>query len=533
MNPISFGVSSTLQADFDLLRETPNLLGDAKYTQKTIDKLAQYIVCRNYGKLCLELCYLCWPIVKYGRQGQALLDFFWLQEVISPKGFRASIEGMIEQHFSTLSSEERLSAKPSIKLDEVGLKITPQQQSFTVSATRIAVLSAFLEWLSSYFSGFIEELELNLNTDSEAQVKKVASLLQQRIYALLKEHLPSANVQQKFRFIHEWKRSNSADVRFNDKQVLQFWQAAFQQEGYVKYQSALLDVLDYDLACELNQNKLKVERANNIDEAFFDFQGGELEPQMGASLFELYTDCIDGIADMSRLTQQPKLISKQQYQDVALLLEQQESIHRLSLSLLRATVFSPWQAKIIQRSRQKDIHSTNSNVTDLRQPALDYDAYALVLDKWIKNACAAMLSCVGILYEKKDARCLGALLITLSHMLDEQSKRTLDNVVRSAKIRDLTFSGVSAALLQNPLLNKHMQLAMQHLKANNRDGFRKGSEYADADIYSSAINNLHQCMSTIGKFKKATASVRNEENYRSDLFIFFSEFEKRHGGING
>ncbi|MEQ3653895.1 MAG: hypothetical protein ABNH33_11265, partial [Glaciecola sp.] len=102
MNPISFGVSSTLQADFDLLRETPNLLGDAKYTQKTIDKLAQYIVCRNYGKLCLELCYLCWPIVKYGRQGQALLDFFWLQEVISPKGFRASIEGMIEQHFSTL-----------------------------------------------------------------------------------------------------------------------------------------------------------------------------------------------------------------------------------------------------------------------------------------------------------------------------------------------------------------------------------------------------------------------------------------------
>ena len=533
MNPISFGVSTTLQADFELLRETPTLLGEPKYTQKTIDKLAQYIVCRNYGKLCLELCYLCWPIVKYGQKGQALLDFFWLRESTAPKAFRASIEALLDEHFSFLSEEERLNTSPKVKLDELGLIITHQQQSFTVSATRVAVLSAFLEWLTSHFSGFLDELENNLNLESEAQLKKVASLLQQRIYGVLKDHLPSANVQQKFRYINDWANAFLPDRHFGDEQVLQFWQAAFKQEGYVKYQSAVLDIIDYRFACELCENKLSVEAANSIDDRLFEYQSGELPNQVSASVYEAYSEYIDEMPTMSVLTQNPKLISKQQYQTVALLLEQQENIQCLPLSLLRTCVFSPWQAQIIQRSRTKGEKSTKNSQANLAQPAIDYSEYSLDLDKWIKSACAAMLSCVGVLYEKKDPRCLAGLQVTLSHLLNEHEYASFVSAMRSLVPDNGLFSDVSAALLQSPQLQKYVNLAMKQLSANNREGFRGSSEYLERDIYSDSVERLHQCISTIRKFQKATVSVRDQANYCSDLFIFSSEFEKRHGGING
>ena len=533
MNPISFGVSTTLQADFELLRETPTLLGEPKYTQKTIDKLAQYIVCRNYGKLCLELCYLCWPIVKYGQKGQALLDFFWLRESTSPKAFRASIEALLDDHFSFLNEKERLNTSPKIKLNELGLIITSQQQSFTVSATRVAVLSAFLEWLTSHFSGFLDELENNLNLESAAQVKKVASLLQQRIYGVLKEHLPSANVQQKFRYINDWASSCLPDRHIGDEQVLQFWQAAFQQEGYVKYQSAVLDIIDYSFACDLCEHKLSVEAANSIDDILFEYQSGELPNQVALSVYEAYSEYVDDMSTISVLTQNPKLISKQQYQTVALLLEQQESIKRLPLSLLRTSVFSPWQAQIIQRSRSKEEKSSKRSQVNLAQPAMDYSEYSLGLDKWIKSACAAMLSCVGVLYEKKDPRCLAGLQVTLSHLLNKQEYASFVSALRSVVPEGDLFSDVSAALLQLPQLQKYVNLAMKQLNANNREGFRKSSEYLECDIYSDAIERLHNCISTIQKFQKATASVRDQGNFCSDLFIFSSEFEKRHGGING
>jgi hypothetical protein len=115
-------------------------------------------------------------------------------------------------------------------------------------------------------------------------------------------------------------------------------------------------------------------------------------------------------------------------------------------------------------------------------------------------------------------------------MLDEQLKVSLFEALSNIELKDIGFSGVSAAMLKNPLLKRHMQLALKHLKANNRDGFRKGSVYAEADIYSHAIDELHLCVSRIEKFKKATQQMRNKENYCSDLFIFHSEFEKRHGG---
>lgn len=533
MNPISFGVSSTLQADFELLRETPNLHGEAKYSKNTIDKLAQYIVCRNYGRLCLELCYLCWPIVKYGQQGQALLDFFWLQEQITPKAFRSSISKLIKYQKYSLTKYEELNQSPVITLDDIGLKISHQQQAFTISATRIALISAFLEWLCSHFSGFIDELENNLNVENDTQVKKLASLIQQRIYALLKEHLPSANVQQKFRFIHDWSTTHKGYSRFNDEQVLQFWQAAFEQEGYVKYQGALLDIIDYEHACELNENKAKVAQANNIDDALFEYHESELNNQVATSLFELFTECIDELPDFSCLSQKPKLISKQQLQDVSLLLENQDSIQRLPLSLLRSCVFSPWQAQIIQLTRNKQGFGSNEVNNGFKQPTRNYEDYNLVLDKWIENACSAMLSCVGVLYEMKDPRCLATLQIALSKALDEHKYASFLTALRKADIDISTFSDVSAVLLSSPLLKQYMQLALKQLKANNREGFRKGSVYADSDIYYEAIASLHLCVETLLKFKKATVTMLSAENYRSDLFIFTSEFKKRHGGIDG
>lgn len=89
---IEYGVSATLQAEFEMLRDTLSMrqyqekqanktetFQQYKYATKTIDKLAQYLLCRNYGKACLELAYLCWPIVRHQEHSKGLLHFFGLR----------------------------------------------------------------------------------------------------------------------------------------------------------------------------------------------------------------------------------------------------------------------------------------------------------------------------------------------------------------------------------------------------------------------------------------------------------------------
>jgi hypothetical protein len=134
---IDYGVSASLQAEFEMLRETQSigLQEDCaskqynsikKYSAKTIDKLAQYILCRNYGKACLELAYLCWPIVRHQEYSKGLLDFFWIDETISPRKFRERMQELAQAELSA----------PVVSINEIGLVLSTGPQSFVISATR-------------------------------------------------------------------------------------------------------------------------------------------------------------------------------------------------------------------------------------------------------------------------------------------------------------------------------------------------------------------------------------------------------------
>jgi hypothetical protein len=80
-----------------------------------------------------------------------LLSFFWLQDTLSSSGFRYHIQAIIND----ASVGEGNSSKWA--LNEIGLAVEGNKTSFTVSTSRVPLLSAFLEWLLSHFSDLLDE----------------------------------------------------------------------------------------------------------------------------------------------------------------------------------------------------------------------------------------------------------------------------------------------------------------------------------------------------------------------------------------
>lgn len=132
----------------------------------------------------------------------------------------------------------------------MGMVIRSAKQTFTISASRVMLLSALLELLVSNIQGTLEDIESHLSTSDEKCVGTLASYLQKRLYEFLKAHLPTANLQQKYRYIYQWVSENCDAEKLNDDAVLKFWTSSINEEGYVKFESALVDIIDYQFAHE-------------------------------------------------------------------------------------------------------------------------------------------------------------------------------------------------------------------------------------------------------------------------------------------
>ena len=165
-----YGVSAELIAAFDGLRETPGISGP-KYRQKDIDNLSQMILCRNYGKATLELSYLLQAILMCKRSGDSTarglgnsttqeiwLNFFWLEESITPKRFRAAFDVIPEP------------VQAYLQLNEQGLTIRLPTCEFTLSPTRIATLASFLEFLVYVDPSVLQQDTLFEQTDGFDQI---------------------------------------------------------------------------------------------------------------------------------------------------------------------------------------------------------------------------------------------------------------------------------------------------------------------------------------------------------------------------
>lgn len=538
---IEYGVSQSLRAEFDMLRETSSIHSykyqqtdnvnkgnidwqNKKYSAKTIDKLAQYVVCRNYGKACLELAYLCWPIVRHQEYSNGLLHFFWIEEALSPNRFK--------QAMGTLAGADI--TFPSVSINSNGLQVGVDKHSFTVSTSRVALLSALLELLVSNIEGILDCIEAHLSSSDSACVGKLASELQKKLYNFLKDHLPTANLQHKYRYIHHWVSSNTSPENLNDEQVLAFWKSAIHEEGYVKFQNAVSDMIDFRFAHE----QVSVQRELRYDISLDDMSASEAG-QLHQSVFELTKE---EVGSTSWLMEVPKFVSKKEYQQVAFLFEYMAGVKQFPLSIMRAEVFGQWQNVFIQQSR-------NNNASELIAPSISYTDYLASLQEWRNQAVNTILCCSAVLLENKDVRCLTLLSLALGLMHDQEKsqsfKALVQRLMQSKTQSEPTISDLNRWLLQSQTLNQFFSLAKKALAKNNKMGFKSADistlQSDELAIYERGGEQLNICVDVIVEYCEGVATkVQSMEDetqnlgsfFRSDLFIFKDEFEKRHGDIN-
>lgn len=551
---IEYGVSQSLIAEFEMLRETVSINSHGshdvnehqeyntyKYASKTIDKLAQYLVCRNYGKACLELAYLCWPVVRYQEHTKGLLNFFWIEENITPKKFENAVGMLTKQLGGTMSNtsnENQPSNSSTIAWQENALVISAGPTCFKINAHRVALLCAFLELLVSNIQGILIEIENKLSTSDERCVPQLASYLQKRVYAFLKLHLPVASLQNKYRYIHEWVSQKETPGKLDDQDVLSFWKFALGEEGFVKYQNTVIDMLDYQSALEQLLVQRELSFGNSLDDMSIEQSNMLLETVFASA--EEEGDSFTWLMDT------PKFLTKKEYYAVSMPLELHKNISQFPLSILRADVFGKWQNTMIQQTRSK------TSIAML-EPELNYTAHLAMLKDWKLQSANTVLCCAAVLLKGEDPRCISLLSLAVGLVFDEAKANAFKNSLRELMPNHLpnqlhalpTFADIRRWLLQSPSLNQFFALASKALAKNNRAGFKNIQNLASNDIYSLGGEQLNHCVNIISRFRQAVllASMQHAGNksrsaediesiFQADLFIFKSEFVKRHGEIN-
>ncbi|BDX06373.1 hypothetical protein [Planctobacterium marinum] len=519
-----FDVSESLQGVFQGLKDTQGLDGEKKYRSDDVHRLAQYLVCRNYGNPCLELSYLCWAIVQHstvsGEQGSKLLSFFWVDECIKPRRVRAAFA----------EPWQDTSQNHSITLAEQTLDINIRGNLFQISPTRVGVLAALLDFVATIDPKIVYSLESALLYGDEKQVKQQASALQKLIYHFIAEHLPTAQAQNKFRVITQWLTENEMCAEtLCDDALLRFWQAqcvACPVEGFVKYTSAMDECLSYLNASKAAQAQMQSQNALSIGS---DTDAGEIAADtLFASLFEE----LSVKYDYGALAQTPKCLTQSQSKQLNLLAYFAPFQSRFLRTLLRYQVFGYWQGVLIQANRNKTEIAEKLQHPDV----LDYHDCSQELES-LQDVMADAALCLTYVFSAS-----GSLhWVGLNHLLADISlpepilERIQADVLTTCHDADQDFSNVISEIsLQFAEIRDLFHKAERAFKANNKAGFKTLPDIALLDEYTESAHLLQQSHQLLASTIKRLQPLKLtfSENFASDLCIFQQTMKQLYGGAN-
>lgn len=525
-----YGVSDSLKAMFEGLRETPGLTGD-KFRRADVNKFAQYIVCRNYGKLCLELSYLLYSVVKYQHKSDEqdvnkdkLLSFFWINEYFSPKRFR--------QYFAVNYSDSKL----NITLSEQNLTLDITGKKFSISPTRAGVLAVLFEFLMMIDPSIIESIEQSFSEPEpdEKAIKQYASTFQKLLYEFLSEHLSSAQTQRRFRFITQWLHSQHYDEQFlTDETILTFWQMASTSDtslSFKLYSSVFFDLIGVDQAIKQTQQMHEVEQHLTLGDSN---HVGELSADV---LYQQLFDQVEHEKNYNFLIESPKFLTKTQWQQIALLIDYEQYNKKLALSFARQAIFSPWQASIVQAKR-KSKHELVKKLNDL--PTSTYVIHQVNLAQLIQNIDDVLSSIVYIYLQLRISEGISGVLSLLPAHEMSQIKANLQQKL-SIKMKEAKhdtinekqlFQAFNEILVKSPpikVIEQHIKKAFNN---NNKLGFKEIPDRADVDIYREGQSALEHCKQLISKQLQLYRTFWEsdddcQENFSSDAFIFKQSFEE-------
>ena len=517
-NIINYGISETLKALFAQLKETPSQYG-YKYHAKDVEQLSQYIVCRNYGSVCYELSFLCWAVVNHpGYSSSPLLSFFWLEENIQPKRFRQAFNQPIQ------------TASNNIIMGKEYLKLQIGDMDFAISPTRVSLLAVLLELIANIEPAQLANMEKHLLAGNNQAIKNLSSELQKLIYNYLKEHIPEASTQDRFRAISGWlKQHNLTANQLTDQDVLNFWLSPPAQPSYIKYSTALDDLLDAISAIEVVENTVNAEHALSLGN---DSEQGEVSAEwVQHTIFEQ----ADNHTDLGWLCHSPKFLTLAQFQPMKSLLSHGKLARQLPLSFLRLSVFGGWQSVLIQAKRKSPQELADKLQQNPNRQYLDY--IAELNDS--ETQCKQVQQIIAhIFYNLNVPLFIGIMLKQLPTDLQQTLKIWMRaQIANTTESEPNPFSHIQQWLSEHPRAQFWLTEAEFLFKNNNKDGFKKLPSIAELDIYQDGSETLNHCQELVARYLLVIKKLNHEntqlaEIYRSDLCIFSNRFKQIYGATH-
>ncbi len=514
-NIINYGISETLKALFAQLKDTPGLDG-YKYHGKDVEQISQNIVCRNYGSVCYELSFLCWAVVNNPHYSSSpLLSFFWLEENIQPKGFRQAFSQPIQ------------TASGQVCMGEDYLQLHIGDTEFAISPTRTGVLAVMLELIVSIEPAQLSKVEKLLLGANAQAIKQLSSNLQKLIYSYLKEHIPEASTQQRFRAISGWLKQHGLTAeRLTDQDVLNFWLSPPEQPSYIKYSTVLDDLLDAITAIEVVENTFNADYALSLGN---NSKQGEVDADwVQNTVFEQ----ADDNEDLSWLCQSPKFLTLAQYQPMKPLLSHGKLARQLPLSFLRLAIFGGWQSVLVQAKRK----STQVLADKLKQsPDCHYKNYTDDLSHSQFQCKQVQQAICHMLFTLDNLLFVGIMLKQIPVELQQTLKTWMrEQIEDTAETETHHLLHIQQWLSQHPDAQAWLTEAENAFKNNNKDGFKKMPSTEELDIYQDGSEALDHCQQVVERYLLAIEKLNHEntelaEIYRSDLCIFSNRFKQIYG----
>ena len=576
---VNYGVSEHLKAEFDMLRDVYGHNNHVKFSAKTVDTLAQHLVCRHYGNLCYEFSHLNWALVflhtqtnthKTSGVQHALLDFYWLSKCQNAHDFTSYFGDLCE---ASSHANNANNSPIAVTLNQgavnkagdydllraqghntnasllAGITLTIHGHHFTINATRANLLACFMEWLICVVPNILSLIETTLLGKGHNAIREFSSVLQKHIYDYLSQHLPTAKLQLRFRLMQSFYQQNaqsdpSQTIKssvVNDETVLNFWRAHNTQEGYGKYSWVVKDSLAFKQALQIVQAGLSVEHANDIDASFESISGpllADIDGQSHSISTAIFTHLgqLDAqySIDVKCLAEKPKVLSKQQVEWLELAARYPQFIVPLSATWLRTQVFGKAQHQIIQLVRMRRLQSLGIKA------AADYTGLCEQHYEQTRHECISLLASnqqtllaiVDILLPTNSAQaCL--VLLKLMNTLPTYEAHVnefsliLDEyfAVQANQSIGITAQTLSQWQLRKPWFNdviKQCRVARKHI---NREGFTtktllEPEHYARCAQPLFDLNKLlKQLVSSINKHQQ-----HGEAKFEADRLIFTSEF---------
>jgi len=537
MSLVLYGVSADLMAAFEGLRESPGVNG-IKYRQQDIDALAQMILCRNYGKATLELSYLLLAVSlrEPGDTQQAWLNFFWLEESITPQRFRMAF------------GDVPVTAQSNLVLGDAGLSLVLPGLNFTLSPTRIAVLASLFEFIVHIDPTVLQQDALFEGEPDVAAVKTVATKFQALLYAYLSDHIQPAQQQRRFRHLWAWLtqyhqvNGGQEDLLINDAAVLLFWQQAAldcdDQLGFRRYRTVAENFFDLRTALQCVDIQQQTQAARVIGH---DGDAGEISPDV---LVQALDVAVTTEVDFSSLTGNYKFLTKQQADALLPIVEAGPTGLALPLTVMRTCCFGDWQAALVQALRRKKVEELASLLQALlAEDPRCYSDYMSSLDD-LQHTLDEALQCG--LYVLLHYRCQESAVLLIQHMPADVRQQVLQQLcqhlgIEVESVDQDTVADVAHALyqqwptlqLQNPQFNQWAQTLHRAFNANNRKGFKRLPEQLDCEPYNTGVQVLIEVIERTKRFRchiqELLVAAGEETKYTADLYIFREVFTSLYG----